>query len=712
MITTEQRAAIAQLPEQLLHEILRLENPDLAGVGELLPESARHLAAPILTLLTREEQPQQPAPEQPAPEPAPAEPVTAPTQQEPATAPAPQPQEIIFSEFDPADLVEVDPSYFAPYEYGAREDQAPGIETHLLGIESDNPRMELVWSPVGEKGSVVLYRIVAGNQIDGTPSPEGNLLAVTRGTIYEDPVPADAAYREYQVWANVGRNDREALRSQPVLVGRVVSVFPVRDVQITESQGVIEGRWRALPGYSGIRVYVSDLAEGGPPNDPGFLLEAGVDTRQFRHPVDARGVTLRVCISPEVRKPDGNVLVGQATRPHLVEVAGELQKVDFEHFYEHEDQTGTNIALVWYAPPAGSVRAYLTRTKPNDDLSWDEVPVEALEQDPSLAAPDSIHREIDNVVHGEAVETQIMWPDGWDEVYITPVAILAGRARVGRTEVLQSVRRIENAELRENVGFQLVSFDWPVGASLVRVQREPSGGGPAETLVDVTEQQYRRNGGVRLDLRHTGEDVVLTPQSIFAGQITAAEPTRVPYPGLSRYLYAMEMQPADPEGPGGMRIRVWRPDGEDLNPPSFTAVFHPARLPLSRNDLGDGGHVLTAVRSDAGGIGAGGPIMTSDSLGRNPQETTEWFVDARQLPGPGFFRVFMIPEDDPAGLSARKILTDEENLLIHLSADHLHHMQQPPQQLPPQPPVAEPEHNDHDPGRGSSRLRDFFRRGR
>lgn len=707
MITTDQRAAIAQLPEQLLHQVLRLADPDLAGIRELLPESAGHLAAPILSLLTRQEQPEQRVTES-----APADPATRSTPTSPVAEPAAPPRGLIASDFDPADLVEVDPSNFEPYQYGAREDQAPGIATHLLGSESDNPRMELSWSPVVEEGSVVLYRIVASNQIDGTPSPEGNLLAVTRGTIYEDPIPADAAYREYQVWANIGRTDREALRSQPLLVGREVSVFPVRDVQITESQGVIEGRWRALPGYSGVRVYVSDLAEGGPPNDPGFRLEEGVDTRQFRHPVDARGVTLRVCIAPEVRKPDGNILIGQATRPHLVEVAGELQKVDFEHFYEHEDQTGTNIALIWYAPPAGSVRAYLTRTKPNDDLSWDEVPVEALGQDPSLAAPESIHREIGNVVHGEPVQTQIMWPDGWDEVYITPVAVLAGRARVGKTEVLQSVRRIENAELRENVGFQMVSFDWPVGASMVRVEREPSGGGQAETLVEVTEQQYRRNGGVRLDLRHTGEDVVLTPQSIFAGQITAAEPTRVPYPGLSRYLYAMEMQPADQEGPGGLRIRVWRPDGEDLNPPNFTTVFHPVRLPLSRNDVGDGGHVLTATRSDAGGMGSGGPIMTSERLGRNPQETTEWFINAQQLPGPGYFRVFMIPEEDPAGVSARKILTDEENHLIHLSPDHLHYMQQPPQQQQPQLPVTEPEHNDNDTGRGSSRLRDFFRRGR
>lgn len=718
MVTDAQRAEIARVPQEVLNRIIRLPEPSFDSVSAELPEEHRHLAEPILSLLVRADATEATEPEEPVHddevmdivdvevEEEPEAPVMEETVPEPAPAPAPDASSSMsataaffgtedFStlrrRIDPAKILEVPSHAFAPFQYRVDEANAGGITVEHLELEGEGPRTAISWDPHPTAGQC-FYRVVATSHIDQTPTPEvEEQLVITLDNYWEDEIPEGLAYREYQVWAYAAPTPAETLRAQPVLLGRQLVIFPVTGVTVSVADGTLSGTWDHLPGRNAVRVFVSEEDAPGGATDPGNQLHADVDERSFRHKSPRRNVNLRVALVPEIRRPDGSIATGP-TREETVYVDGKLEKTNLEYAFKEDDAEGTVIRFGVMGPPAGTFRIYLTPTMPSKDLSWQEVPEEALVQE-GLDGPDTLRHDYGELGHGAQHDKDELWPQGWDEVYITPVTLLDGKAWVGDSIALQRVQRIEEADLREYVGFQLVSFAWPRGASLVKIERRPLGGGDERTRIsDVNETQYRQNGGVRLNLDPGGEDVILTPQSLYRGDITTAEETVLSYPGLWRYLYSFYGLPPSASAPGGLGLQIWRSDREDINPPRFTVMFHPERMPLFSKDIQDGGRALAAAPGEPAPNPASGTIVMPRRLGPGRQDTEKWFIPAEQLTEPGFIRVMMLPGDDDVVGGPVKILTDEANQFYYLNQDAIDQLHAPAVDAPAQaPPTPQPE---------------------
>lgn len=713
MVSEAQRAEIARVPQGVLATILRLPHPSLAAVDAQLPEEHRHLAEAILALLVRPAPPASSipsapaAPEFPAAAPAgsPAEPAAPvqPTQPADVAQPAadPSPTAAFFGtddfsslmrRVDPNDLFDVPPEAFAPFEYHVDEANAPGVTIRRLENGSGPPRIALSWEPVRTTGAS-FYRIVVTDHIDRTPSPEDNRqLVITRDVYYEDPVPAGEVYREYQVWAYAAGTPLQALQTQPVLVGRELVIFPMTGVVINVADGTLSGTWNWFPGHHAVRVFVSPEGEGGRPDDPRYRLHTGVDERSFRYHSPRRGVRLRVAVVPEILRPDGTTMAGPR-HVEYVQVEGKLEKTNLEYAFKEESPEGTVIRFGVMGPPAGTFRTYLTRTMPNADLSWEEVPEEALAQE-GLEGPYSQRHDHGELGHGTQYETDHVWPEGWDEVYITPVTALGGRVRVGDSVVLQRVQAITEADLREYVGYQLVTFAWPRGASVVRIERNPLGGDDRIPVADVTEQKYRQHGGVKMDLDPGGEEVILTPQSLYRGEATSAAATVLSYPGLWCYYYTFGWFYPEGGSPGGLGVRIWRDGREDINPPRFMVLFHPERLPLFTRDLQGGGRTLPAAPGGPATRDLAGTVLMPRRLGPNMDDTEDWFISAEELNQPGYIRVLMIPPQTGDAGGPVKILSDEANQFHYLPANLVSPSRPrsteppPPPEQPARPPTA------------------------
>lgn len=736
MVSDAQREEIAGVPAEILHRIMRLPDPTFEAVNEALPDEYQYLAQAVLDLLTepaeeeiseQEPVPAAPTPElqsEPQPEPQPGvteyeedEPVEEPTPAAPAPAPAPTSGAAAFlaqlndststvddepQGFDPADLLPIELVHrFAQYEWGATEDATSKVRSKVVAATDEKPaHVELNWDPCTDANDV-LYRVVSTTMIGRPATPEENdQLALTVGNFYEDPIRPGEAYREYQVWAYPAQSADACFRAQPVLVGRELVIFPIRDLSVSASDGIISGTWESLPGHHHVRVFVSDLKIGGAPDSAQYELGSGVSERDFRHNPQVQGVTMRVVVKPVILLGDGvSTMTGPISETRMVDIMGDLTQTNFESVERVETNEGTLVQFSIYGPPAGSFRVYFTQRKPSDDLSWSVQPMEALKQE-GLDGPDVASQDYGEISHNEQFDADYLWPDGWDAVFVTPVTVLGEYAWVGTTHALQRVQEVTEPELREYVGFQLATFGWPRGASMVKVERQYQGGGDRTTVKDFSEEDYTKHGGIRLQLDSGGEEVVLTPQNSYAGKTTYGPETVLEYPGLRRYLYDVQVQPNGQGSPGGLAIAVWCDRHDDLNPPQFSVLFNDRRLPLAAEDLHHGGEKLRAVEGEPAEDPATGFILQTSRISGNVGEAARWFIPASEFSVPGYLRLFMLPNDAVANGGVRKIITDERLNKRFITAQDIEAMRQP---IPPPAPVEN--HNQEPTGR-----RGFFRR--
>ncbi|AIT62207.1 hypothetical protein [Corynebacterium doosanense] len=713
MVTVEQREQIAQVPRDVLRSIMGLTHLTYDSVDALLPEDLRYLAQPILDLLLEDESLLTAEPEsEPTPEPTPREEAAPEPEQAPASKSNLGERFKLAAtvaakrRFNPDQVFELDPSLLSPYQWGADEAEAPGVEyqfLNLAGTDTDQaPRVELAWSRYSDD-PVVFYRIVATTNIGATPNPEINeQLAFTEGVYFEDPVPSNEAFREYQVWVYRGADDASALVSQPELVGRVLVIFPVRGIKLTAGEGVIAGTWTALPGHHHMRVFVSDVKANARPDSSEFQLrEDFVQPMRFEYITPERGVTKRVVLQPEIKHPDGTVLVGQISPVHTVDIKGELAQVEFNDVYRVETENGPMVAFSVYGPPVGDFHVYLTQTRPSPDLTVDDIPAEALSQE-GMDDGGNISHPFGVIGHNEELAQKVYWPQDWDEVFVTPVVKLGNYARVGPSVAMQHVDTIDDAEIREFVGYQLVTFGWPRGASLVRVQRQPQGSTAEdrEIVREFTEEEYREQGGVKLFLDNGGEDVVLTPQKYYENKPTRAEETIVSYPGLWKFLYSMCIEVPTATQAGGISLRIWSDGREIMNPPNFSVVFNPTRKPLAGTALSHGDRTIgAALGGPAFDAPAGTVLIANGDIGSSEETAQRWFIPVEQIPGQGFLRVLLVMDEDPYGDQIRQIITDECTNGGILRQHQIDWMRRSPQVEPQQP------------DNSGTRRRGFFGRG-
>lgn len=710
MVTVEQRELIAQVPRETLRAIMSLRDPSFDSVDALLPEHQRYLAQPILELLLGDDAVVEPGRDE-AEEVVPvAEPVQ-PGVEKLSMGERLKAAAVVAAQrrFNPAEVFDLDPALLAPYQWGADESAAPGVSFQFLGYSragevDQSPRVELAWDSYGSD-PFTFYRVVATDVIDATPNPENNeQLAFTGGLFYEDPVPGNEAFREYQVWAYRGADEYQALNSQPDLVGRALVIFPVRGIKLAPGEGVISGTWAALPGHHSMRVYVSDVKENARPDSPQFQLRDGVQPMRFEYVTPERGVSKRVVLQPEIRRPDGTIMVGQASPMEIVEIKGELSQVEFNDVYRIESENGPMVAFTVYGPPVGDFHVYLTQTRPSPDLTIDDIPKEALSQE-GMDTGGNVSYAFGSIGHNLELAQSVYWPQGWDEVFVTPVVTLGGYARVGSSEALHHVDSIDDAEIREFVGYQLVTFGWPRGASMVKVQRQPQGASAEdrETVREFTEEEYREHGGVKLTLENGGEDVVLTPQKYYENQPTRAEETIVSYPGLWKFLYSLYPEAPTADHPGGISVRIWSDGREIMNPPNFAVVYNATRKPLSATALIDGDQ---AIGASLGGPtfhpSAGTVLIPENHIGSSEERAARWFIPVDGIPGEGFLRVMLVMGEDLAQDQVRHIITDE-----HTNGGILRQYQID-QMRAPAPPV---EYYGEQTDTSGSRRRGLFGRG-
>lgn len=709
---------IAQVPEYILRAIIREGEPDEGTIRRMLPTRHRHLAAEIRRRLiggpadpaagAAEPAAAGPDPD-PAPAPAPAgfiarRPAEPPAQAAAAApagdaAPAPaaaapdpaRPVNPVVAEFDeltgggaadaavmdPADALPATGEHFAQYLGGAGE---PIGEVRVRRRPvADGARIELTWAdPPGVTEPVRIYRVIAADG-EARPNPdEGPLALTTVGHGYVEAERDGVAFRHYQVWLNAGADLRAALDAQPRLVGEDIAVAPVPGFVTRVSQGVVEGTWATVPGYAGIRVYAAPAADPGPLEVPGNLLAEGVTARGFEHRAPVRGAAMRYRLVPEVEFRGRRVVAAAGGRVAEVHVPAELAAVELQLCERFTDAGGDDrIALSWYAPAAGVVRIYLGDRSPAPDLSFEQVPEEALARDPALA-PANLVGSYAPGPEGAQRDERVMWPAGLDEVHLTPVTVVDGRAAVGVTRVLQRVAPIRDAELAERGAGQLITFAWPAGAAMVKVETAPLGAAdPADRVFrgELDEAGYRRAGGIRLRLDPFGATVTLTPRSIYAGRETAAEPAVLTYRGLRTYRWRLEPDPR------GLLLRLWCSGAEDRNPPRFQLVHHPTRLPLCPEDAAEAGAgVLRTTPVEAGtgrALAEPGIVLAPDALAGGYDAAAAgpaWLVAAGELsrlrPGQ-WLRPFILDGDaggrfaagaDPAAAAAagpRRILVDD-----------------------------------------------------
>lgn len=715
---------IAQVPEYILRGIIREGVQDEDAIRRMLPVQHRHLAAPIRHRLVGDGGAGSPtaAEEAPTPDPAPAPAGfaahrktsagpdaagAAPAAEPAGESPAPGPHEedgpgdrgpvhSVVAEFeelhadtaaaeavmDPAKTLPATADNFAQYLGGDAEPIGRlRVRRRPIG---DGARIEVTWDAPEDPGEVRIYRVIATDGEGGMNPDEGPLVLATVGGGYVEDEPAGVAFRHYQVWVNVGADVREALDAQPQLLGEGISVAPVPGFSPRVSQGVVEGTWATVPGYAGIRVYGAPVDAPGPLEVPSNLILDGVSARGFEHRAPVRGAGMRYRLVPEVEFRGRRVVAADSGQTVAVHVPAELTSVELELCERFTDAGGDDrIALTWYSPPAGVVRIYLSDRSPSPDLSFEQVPEEALARDPALTGQQLVG-EYEPAPEGTQCDERVMWPATLDEVHLTPVTVVDGRAAVGTTRVLQRVAPIRDAELVERGESQLITFAWPAGASMVKVETAHLGStDPADRVFreELDEAGYRRAGGIRLELDRYGATVALTPRSIYAGRETLAEPTVLPYRGLRTYRWRLEAHPE------GLLLRIWCRGAEDRNPPRFQLVHHPTRLPLCIEDgdetgIGAGVLATTPVDPENGRpLAEPGIVLAPESLPGDSEEVARrsaWLVtigDLSRLRPGQWLRPFILdpepadpggdPATDPAAAAAagpRRILVDDAAL--------------------------------------------------
>ena len=576
------------------------------------------------------------------------------------------------SVMDPGDRVELNNTHFDQYEFGASSvTGAEGIKVRHRG-KGEGAKIEVTWKRPSwaRESDIIVYRVVASNRVV-SPSPEAaELVLSTVGLGYEEQVPAGAAFRHFQVWANAGDDEREVIQSQPRLIGEQVCVLPVPGVDITVSSGVVEGKWDFLEGYSEIRVFASPADSADPVDSPANQLFEGVTKKGFEHKSRVRGDRMRFAITPAV---DFRGTKEVCTRPdiHEIFIKADLEKVELEMAEGVNVRGDERIHIAFFSPAAGQVKIFLSPRAPSPGLSYQAVPVEALGRDNALAEGRIVADEQNP--EGEQVDVQPMWPAEWDEVHITPVTIVDDMAIVGDSKVLQRVRSIEHAKLVERTDSQLVTFEWPAGASMVKIETAPTGSTEPEDRTfheEYDEALYRREGGIRLNLNPYGENVLLTPRSIYAGKETSAEPTELVYRGLRQYKYQLSTVPE------GILLRIWCAGGDDRNPPRFKLVHHPSRFPLSLEDASEPGagecRPCQVIPGQPPTLSEPSRLIRPQRLpdGENPAEQATWLIRGEELtqmqPGQ-WFRLFIVDSTMPGHVhdpdGPRRIVTDDRNLM-------------------------------------------------
>lgn len=461
--------------------------------------------------------------------------------------------------------------------------------TTPLMLTKAGESQRLSWSPHPDaEGSVALYRVVSGENSAPYKPEAGELLGVTVGTTWTDDRFPTSAVRNYQVWCHVGRDNADAMMQQPDKLAQGEAVSPVSEFVLSEDEGRVIGRWSAWSGTRAVRIFRIPLDGASPvSNDPRYQIESHQDNLTgFVDEGVARGQRYLYRALSEVVVGEGTRQSSASQGEILVSVV--LEPVDNLTVHPDDHPDKPSFDLSWKTPESGNVFVYRTQAPPDAGLRFAALPEAAIEVE-GLTRSLQLAHPIEAGEAGTSRMRRIPWPTGWDRAYLTPVTVLNGSARVGKTTVqTRPIPPVTDAKIVERCATQLVTFGWPKSAASVLAYLGPRNHMPEDLLGSRAEQeisaaQYKRDGGLTFRiLPPNGCAVHLIPIAYSRGERVTGSAVTLDYPGLIRLRYAVNRTVS---ANGGIRLGVVLAAENELEPPAPLMLVHNyERLPLSARD--------------------------------------------------------------------------------------------------------------------------------
>ncbi|MFT4201912.1 hypothetical protein, partial [Gordonia sp. (in: high G+C Gram-positive bacteria)] len=503
----------------------------------------------------------------------------------PPAAPAAPGPAVARSTPPPVDLLPLAHGDFSAYEYLETE-----VRPGAIGIAPTADGVRLTWDRY-PGGPTVLYRVVSG---DGTVAPykpeAGELLAVTTGTAVEDTRFLTTAVRHYQVWVHVGADEASARAAQAVKWSQGEDISPVEDMQLTEDEGRVVGEWSVFPGTRAVRIFRIPLDTGGPvTTDPSFQICVNeANLTGFVDPDAPRG--RRFLYRAQAEVPVGDSL--RLSRPAQQEILVSVSLTPISDLDVAISDNNSEFNLSWGTPEGDQeIRVYRFQQPPPAGLEREDLPVEALEVQGFTEETRVRHPVKTGDDPSRSQMAGVPWPAGWDRAYLTPVAVGAGKARIGQTRVLaRPLPAVDDPRIVERFHCEMITFGWPRGAAAVRAYVGQHGAPPAQLCQgrpfgEVSAEQFERDGALILsrNLNKTGCQVAVVAVSYSAGREITGEPVGIDYPGLARIAYDLD---PDPQAAPGQRLvrLILQSESPVPDVPPLVLVHNPRRLPLDPTD--------------------------------------------------------------------------------------------------------------------------------
>jgi hypothetical protein len=486
-----------------------------------------------------------------------------------------------------ASVDSVPQSGFARYTFGADDHEAVPV---MLQRSRDTGALKVSWPPYAADQPCVIYRLVSSDGERAYSPDSAHLVQATAATAVTDARPLAEGARHLQVWANAGASTAEALEAQPVLYATGVVVGTLPDVELHEESGRVIGRWPAMPGISAVHIYrvPTELAER---DGPMFRIAAQEQNLTGFVDYEAeRGGRYLYRLRCEV-EVDGVVRLSEAVEREI-HIPAVCEPVTDLALNMHGPHDGAVFDLEWTTPRFGRVMVFRTPAPPNADAGsndLDEIVLDqvGLERDLELTHP--ILERVDDRGVRKTVMAGVPWPEGWTRAYFTPVTILDGHGRLGKTISTVRTGVISDVGLVEYCNKQVLTFDWPTGAASVLVYITPKGHNPRQGMTgrsyEIALDDYEKYGGMRFvgNLPNSGCALHLVPAAFSGGRRVLGVPTSIEYGGLLRLWYDIEILRDDDGLPLTAKMNIRAEENVTGSPP-FVLVNNPERLPLSVND--------------------------------------------------------------------------------------------------------------------------------
>lgn len=480
--------------------------------------------------------------------------------------------------------VELDPARFADFDFSEPAGEPGGLRHTAPGPAG----MSLTWAAVADPAPVTIYRVVAGDDYPPYAPERADLIAVTRARKAVDHRPFTAAIRYVQVWRNEGDTVEDALAAQPRLHATASVVSPVTEFVVREDEGRVIGQWRVLDGVRRVQVYrvpIEKAAQAA--GSPEHRIQASHDN--LGGFVDASAERGRRYLYQAFAEAEvDGVARLSAPQNAQVSVSAVLAAVADLDVRLHGSDDDPQFDLSWTDPAAGRVAVFRTRTGPQAGADSGPRPESVLPQ-MHLAPEDRLSYPITRQDDGRVGMRDVPWPAHWTRTYFTPVTLLDGVARVGRTITATRIPPARDPALVERMNKQVLTFGWPDGAASVLVHVGPAGQDAASArggrTYEISAAQYRDLGGLHLPepLPAAGCSVHVVPVAFAGGERIEGDPVSVQYPGLLRISYRINARRGLLGRPTVLTVTVTSEVPVQSAPP-FVLVHNPHRLPLDVTD--------------------------------------------------------------------------------------------------------------------------------